>query len=353
MSQFKRPGNWLFIVPWIAFIPWYGMLIAMLACWAGQGHPIYWFMHTEQFPVYISDIGATNLRPLFISCAAWQGLGYVITVACEFFQRSGYLPFQLKKHDPSISDSTSYAEKLHSGKFLMPPYYTKDERNLIFTAFVFGCIGELGLLFCSIFSTAHYHHVHVAMVSVFVVFMFLSICCLSAEYFLMGRHYASIHPLANSNLNTQSSEKSFNQSFNIVDDLPWYKWQGHIWNKFTISATLKTIWLALAVVWAICFGAINDRSKSACFEWLLAFWFGVIFIILSVDFYMGGRYRQSRYFKHVESFSGYYKYDKALGLYHSEEVLPSEDNADAITTETASSNNHDNTASNESLQVVV
>lgn len=68
---------------------------------------------------------------------------------------------------------------------------------------------------------------------------------------------------------------------------------------------------------------------------------------------MGGRYRQSRYFKHVESFSGYYKYDKALGLYHSEEVLPSDDTADATTTETAPSNDHGNAASNESFQVVV
>lgn len=123
------------------------------------------------------------------------------------FQRSGYLPFQLKK-DPSISDSTSYAEKLHSGKYLMPPYYTKDERNLIFAAFVLGSIGELALLFCSIFSTALYHRVHIAMVSVFVVFMFLSTCCLIAEYFLMGRHYASVHPLASPHFNPQSSEKA-------------------------------------------------------------------------------------------------------------------------------------------------
>lgn len=353
MIQFKSPGNWLFIVPWIAFIPWYGMLIAMLICWASQGHPIYWFMRSEQFPVYISDIGATNLRPLFISCAGWQGLGYVITVALEFFQRSGYLPFQLKKKDPSISDSTSYAEKLHSGKYLMPPYYTKDERNLIFAAFVLGSIGELAILFCSIFSTALYHRVHIAMVSVFVVFMFLSTCCLIAEYFLMGRHYASVHPLASPHFNPQSSEKSFNQDYNTVDELPWYKWKGHVWNKFTISATLKVIWLTLAVVWAICFGAINDRSKSACFEWLLAFWFGIIFMILSADFYLGGRYRQSRYFNHVESFSGYYKYDKALGLYHSEDVLPSDDNAGVIATETASSNIYNNSSSNESIQVVV
>lgn len=56
--------------------------------------------------------------------------------------------------------------------------------------------------------------------------------------------------------------------------------------------------------------------SSGCWH----FGFGVTYYS-SVDFYMGGRYRQSRYFKHVESFSGYYKYDKALGLYHSEEVL--------------------------------
>ena len=72
----KMPHNWWFIVPIVAFIPWYGMLISMLVCWAAQGKPMYWFQHgPRESPIYISDIGATNLRPLFISCAGLEGLG--------------------------------------------------------------------------------------------------------------------------------------------------------------------------------------------------------------------------------------------------------------------------------------
>ncbi|QLG72192.1 hypothetical protein HG535_0C05460 [Zygotorulaspora mrakii] len=304
----RKPGNYFFLLPIIAFVPWYGMLIAMLACWAGQGHPIYWFMNPGQFPVYISDIGATNLNPLFISCAAWQGLFYVITVACEFYQRAGYWPFHARPRDEVPQDDTSfksmktqYSELLLSAKFLMPPWYSKDERNLIFASFVLGVIGELGLLFCSIFTTAKYHDVHMSMVVVFVVFMCLSIWCNIIEYFMMGRHYALLHPLA------------FTDNDRLtIDDIKWYQIKGHVWNKFIISALVKFVWLVLAIVWAICFGAIEDSSISACFEWLLAFWFGVYFTNLSVDFYLGGRYKKSRYFHQVESFAGYYKYENLV-----------------------------------------
>lgn len=311
--MFKRPGNYFFIVPWIAFIPWYGMLIAMLICWAAQGHPIYWFMHTEQFPVYISDIGATNLRPLFIACAGWQGLGYVITIACEYFQRAGRWPFRMPNSksphvEAEYDNVSSYTERLLHSRLLMPPYYTKHERNLIFASFVLGCIGEIALLMCSIFSTAKYHHVHISMVAIFCIFMLLSIVCLTAEYFSMGRHYASIHPLAATKADFDPSNPT------NIDSLPWNKWTGHIWNKFTISATLKTIWCIAAIVWAICFGAIHDNSKSACFEWLLAFWFGIIFMIISADFYLGSLYKRSKYFHQIETFAGYYKYDKFAGV---------------------------------------
>ncbi|CCD23174.1 Frag1/DRAM/Sfk1 family protein NDAI_0B01400 [Naumovozyma dairenensis CBS 421] len=283
MPSFPKPKNLFFLLPWIAFIPWYGMLIAMLICWAAQGHPIYWFMHSEQFPVYISDIGATNLRPLFISCVAWEGLGYALTVFAEFYQRSG-------------GNLLNRPNK--RTKFYMPPWYHKDERNLIIAACVLGAFGEIALLMCTIFSTALYHHVHLAMVAVFVVLMFFSVVCLSTEYFLMGRHYALLHPLAS---NTDGVH---------FEDLKWYQWKGHYWNKFTISGLAKALWLAFAVIWAICFGAISNDSKSACFEWLLAFWFGVLFVIISIDFYMGSIYQSSRYFNQIESFDGYYKYDE-------------------------------------------
>ncbi|EDO16533.1 hypothetical protein Kpol_1064p14 [Vanderwaltozyma polyspora DSM 70294] len=330
MSRFsiKRPGNYFFIVPWIAFIPWWGMLIAMLACWAGQGHPIYWFMNGDQFPVYISDIGATNLQPLFISCSGWQGLGYVISIACEFFQRSGHWPFRLrsKKYLKSTVDEdcdtmmtndemkSEYAEIMLKSNFYMPPWYTVHDRNFIFAAFIFGLLGEVCLLMASIFSTAHYHHVHIAMVVLFVILMFISVCCLIAEYASMGKHYALLHPLANPETTIP------------FERLRWYQWSGHIWNKFTLSAAFKAVWLTLGVVWAICFGACGD-SISACFEWLLAFWFGLLFISISVDFYLGGRYKYSKYFHQVQSFHGYYKYDKIISSSSSSEsTLASTDN---------------------------
>lgn len=313
-----KPGNYFFLLPVLAFVPWWGMLIAMLACWAGQGHPVYSFMDPDQHTVYISDVGATNLNPLFISCAGWQGLFYVLTIACEFFQRSGYWPFKLRSNyrtaadeghedDPTYDSMKSeYSAMCMSSRFLMPPWYSVHERNLIFASFALGLIGELGILFCSIFTTAKYPHVHTAMVSIFVAFMLLSIVCNIAEYFSMGKHYALLHPLAAQN-QVEGLEKI------TYADLKWFQWKGHVWNKFTLSGLAKMAWLFWAIVFAICFGAIANNSTSAVFEWLLAFWFGVWYIILAVDFYIGGRYKKSRYFHQVRSFAGYYKYDRENG----------------------------------------
>lgn len=276
--HWKRPGNYFFLVPWIAFIPWYGMLITMLICWAAQGHPIYWFMNSEQFPVFISDIGATNLRPLFIACGGWQGLGYIITLCLELFQRN---------------------------KCMMNPWFTKDERNLIISSIILGTIGELGLLFCTIFSTANYHHVHISMLVIFIVFMFFSLVCLTTHYYLMGFHYTR---LRKGNIDTDP-----------MTTTEFSKSDGH-WNKFLISAIFKTLWIVGAVAWAIAFATLQDDSKSAKFEWLLAFWLGVIFIIISIDFYLGSQWKTSKHFPYLNHCRPYYKYqqykEKHAELYH-------------------------------------
>lgn len=273
---FVKPGNYWFIFPWIAFIPWYGMLITMLVCWAAQGHPIYWFMHTDQFPVFISDIGATNLRPLFIACSGWQGLGYVLVIVLEFYQRYS---------------------------FQMNPWFVIHERNLITAAFILGLIGELGLLFCAIWSTALFPNVHTAMVCIFIIFMFLSIVCLTAEYFSMGRHYAMIH------FKTVNSGSPIPTPIS-KEDLKWWQWKGYKWNKFTISGIFKTIWLICAVVWAVSFATLPNDATSAKFEWLLAFWLGLIFIILSVDFYLGSIWKRSKYWPKINEYDQFYKFKK-------------------------------------------
>ncbi|CAB4256433.1 similar to Saccharomyces cerevisiae YKL051W SFK1 Plasma membrane protein that may act together with or upstream of Stt4p to generate normal levels of the essential phospholipid PI4P [Maudiozyma barnettii] len=290
-SFFKKPGNYWFIVPWIAFIPWYGMLIAMLACWAAQGHPIYWFMDTDQFPVFISDIGATNLKPLFIACAGWQGIGYVITLCLEFLQRyNGW----------------------------MNPWFTRDERNLIIASIVLGSIGELGILFCSIFTTASYHHVHIAMLTIFIVFMFLSLVCLTTEYYLMGFHYTI---LRRRNISRDVTMQSDGETI------------AH-WNKFLISAIFKTLWLVCAVIWAVSFATVSGDSKSAAFEWLLAFWLGVIFIIISIDFYLGSQWKTSKHFPYLNNFGTFYKFqqykEKHPGLYTVESEVNSKSSSGTL-----------------------
>lgn len=294
-----KPGNYYFLVPIVAFLPWYGMLISMLIVWGVQGRPIYWFSNIGQRPAFISDIGATSLKPLFISCAGWQGLGYLVTVALEFVQRSGRFPGFRRKpaRTEQLIDSTAeeggllreqYERAILAKQYLMPPWYTVHERNFIFASFVFGFLGELALLMCSIFSTSTHHNVHMSMVVLFVILMCASIIGLTIEYFSMGYHYAQIHPkrhLANSKY-------------------------GYIWNKFTISAIIKAIWTTLAIIFAICFAGCTDDDARSVFEWILAFWFGLLFFIISVDFYLGGRYMYSRYYHQVASFDGYYKYEE-------------------------------------------
>ncbi|AET38052.1 Sfk1p Ecym_2310 [Eremothecium cymbalariae DBVPG len=311
---FPKPANPFFIVPWMALLPWYGMLIAMLVSWAVQGHPRYWFMSENANFVYISDIGATKLQPLFIAGSSWQGFWYCVSVACEYFQRSGHWPFIfLAYHRAStqlypMSSSSGiesapsvrvrYADLLVNQNYLMPPYYTVFERNMIVASFFFGVFGELALLMCSIFSTAKHHTVHLTMVGLFIALMYFSILCNLIEYFSMGRHYALLHPLAGPEIRLRKTSCNH--------------WPGHIWNKFTISAIFKTIWLALATLWAIFFGKFNDSSVGSSFEWVLAFWLGIYLIIVCVDFYLGGRYKESKYFRQIESFEGHYKYDRLV-----------------------------------------
>lgn len=117
----------------------------------------------------------------------------------------------------------------------------------------------------------------------------------------MGKYYALIHPL--SNLSDSEIDLS-----NVISRR---EWKGYIWNKYTLSATCKIVWLTLAVIWAICFVSLGNHSKSACFEWLLAFWFGILFVNLAIDFYLGSRFKtESLYFRsipkeHLKHFRNY------------------------------------------------
>ncbi|ODV93677.1 hypothetical protein PACTADRAFT_27473, partial [Pachysolen tannophilus NRRL Y-2460] len=220
-------------IPLVTVFVWYGMLIALLACWSFEGHPIYWFMTGYQFPVYISDIGATSLQPIFISCSGFQGIFFVLTLIAERWLR--------------------YKRKLL-------PNTLKIQVIFASCSIVAACISMLGILFTSIFNTNSFDHVHFAMVSIFIGFAFL-VCALNTINYLLLWKYSYRDEMIN--------------LFNC------YKV-----NRFAFSFWCKLIWVAFAAAFAIAFGAAMEEdhdSISSCFEWTLSFWYGILLCIYAID----------------------------------------------------------------------
>ena len=80
-------------------------------------------------------------------------------------------------------------------------------------------------------------------------------------------------------------------------------------NLYFVSFMLKLVWLFAAVAFAICFGVYmkNDQnSKSAIFEWLISFWYGLLLVMWSMDL-LPSALRKYR-FKHPDMYPRYVQY---------------------------------------------
>lgn len=237
-SYFKKIHYYL--VPIVALVVWWGMLTAMLICWGAQGRPIYSFMNGEkQNPVYISDVGATNLQPLFISCAGFQAIFFVGTLIMEFYLRR--------------------AHKLQ-------PYVLDRQPKFAIVSIVCAVIGQLGIIFVSIFNTKNFHRVHISMVGVFIAFCFLACLFNFFNSFIFGNYPHRLSP---------DHEKVI--------------FSEHRWgNLYMVSFWLKCFWLVCAAVFACFFGAFmktGKQSKSAVFEWLISYWYGLLLVMWAMDLF--------------------------------------------------------------------
>ncbi|OBA28835.1 hypothetical protein HANVADRAFT_36535 [Hanseniaspora valbyensis NRRL Y-1626] len=258
----KHPKR-LFLFPWFGLIFWYAMLISMLAWWGADGRPIWhwlygWDMTPKQFKdqygnvglIYISDIGATKMQGVFISLSCTQGIVYCLTVLVWY-----------------VSDEVKIGKTKHFLKF------SHHEKNLIFASLICCCIGSLGILFCSIFNTRDFHRVHLSMVGVFLAGMAISVILTGTSFILTGKNQYKRE--------NDADDHSVGYKF-------WTKnyYQKMFANTWLVSGIAKLIWVIMAIVWAICFGGVNVNDISAVFEWLLAFWYGIIFVIWSFDMYI-------------------------------------------------------------------
>lgn len=249
-----------YIIPFIALVVWWGMLIAMLSCWSLQGHPVYAFMgYTDQSPVYISDIGATNLKPLFISCAGFQAIFFVGTLIMEYYLRT--------------------ARKLQ-------PYVSTKQPKFAIASIVFAIIGQLGILFVSIFDTKNHHKVHLSMVGVFIAGCFFACFFNFFNSFIFGNYPHRLSP--------DHEKVIFGR----------HRWS----NVYMVSFFLKIFWVIAAAALALLFGIYmqkGDDDSSAIFEWTISFWYGVLLIMWGIDLFPSAvkHYRV----RHPEEFDNSFK----------------------------------------------
>src|ERR1700761_6115638 len=105
----------------------------MLGYWLGAGSPHYGSMSANQNIAYISDIGATFLKPLFIAGSA--------TMVVVF-------------------DLAFISERVLRHRARLTPNYSKREAFLSVCAIFFAIVGAAGLIFLTIFDTKHYPRAH-------------------------------------------------------------------------------------------------------------------------------------------------------------------------------------------------
>ena len=117
------------------------MLIVMLLTWIVEGRPHYVSMHPGQTIAYLSNIGAGDLKPLFIT-------GCIITA---IFLDCAFASERWLRHQSRLGTKTNATDKAIGALTI-----------------VFAVIGTIGLIMCSIFDTLHYPIPH-------GIFLFLAI----------------------------------------------------------------------------------------------------------------------------------------------------------------------------------
>lgn len=111
---------------------------------------------------YISDIGATSLKPLFIAMGT-------TTVVCFTF---GFVIERWLRHMGKLAHNTSISQKI-----------------LSIIAIIAGIVGAVGLILLTIFDTLHHKHLHDAFLTVFIAGYIVNAIFICAEYQRLGIHY--------------------------------------------------------------------------------------------------------------------------------------------------------------------
>ncbi|KAI4842564.1 putative FK506 suppressor Sfk1 [Aureobasidium sp. EXF-8845] len=210
------------LLPLIAAAVWLATLLGMLGTWLARGSPRYVSMEPGQTIAYISDIGATNLQPLFIAGSA---VSVVIFDVCFVSER-------WLRHKGRLAHNTSTTQKVLSG-----------------FACAFAIIGAIGLILLTILDTVDHPTAHDICLVVFIVGYIISAIFACAEYQRLGMHFRQHRILRAS---------------------------------FWIKLTFIFIEIALAIAFASLGRTATRRNIAAILEWVIS----LIYIIYQAHYAM-------------------------------------------------------------------
>lgn len=246
--------KYAFVIPIIAMIIWWTMLLAFLLTWIHEGEPEYTYLHYRTSFYYVSDIGATRLQGIFISFVALHGIFFIYTISLEYLLRkNGYLKSFVIREESILKDkffqNTMFDKRIFKHKFFDNIMFRSTKiHHLIAIGF---CVASVVFIFiASCIKNDEHRKPHDALVFIFVG---LALFCLQeniAAYVIYAIHYKE-------NVKT-----------------------------LVICIVLKSIFLVTALGLGVTFEVLYYRHVhpySEIVEWTLCFYYPFIFILFAFD----------------------------------------------------------------------
>lgn len=205
------------------------MLLGLLIHWVvkspnGNGAHFHYPSESDnQHIAYISDVGAFELKPLFIA-------GSCVTT---IFLDLAFLSERWLRHRGRLAPNTSTFEKVLSG-----------------ASIGFALVGTAGLILLSIFDTFHHPKVHDGCLLLFMGGYVISAIFICIEYQRLGVKYRELRVLRTS---------------------------------FWIKLSFILVELGLAAGFASTFGSTKHQNVAAILEWTIAFLFTGYVLSFLVD----------------------------------------------------------------------
>ncbi|TFK75108.1 hypothetical protein BDN72DRAFT_832412 [Pluteus cervinus] len=164
---FADHKHWLYVwIPLFGAFIWFSTLLSMLITWLATGRQKY--PSQEGSIAYISDVGASYLKPLFIAGSSITAVSFFLSLSIERWLR-------------------------HSRR--LPPNMAMREKVFSILAIIGSAAGGAGLILLSVFDTLHYTRLHRGFLLLFMLGVALSAIFTVIEYRWISkdfREYSSL-----------------------------------------------------------------------------------------------------------------------------------------------------------------